>query len=113
FDGATVVPGPALATLASDTVWGMDRGSDGALWIATGRGLFVATEEGVEPMLEGVEARCVVAVDAKGTAWCGTAGGGVFAVGRDPVNGPVLARLDTEHGLPSDGVFAMCAFPEA
>lgn len=107
FDGATARP--AFPEIASDAVWGMDRGRDGTLWIATGRGLFAATTGRAEPVLDGVEARCVVAGEADGTAWCGTARGGVFAVGRDPLAGALAARLDTEHGLPSDGVFALYA----
>jgi signal transduction histidine kinase len=64
-------------------------------------------EGGLEQILVGVEARCVVATDR--AAWCGTDGAGVVAVGRDPINGPVVARLDTEHGLPSNAVFALAA----
>lgn len=62
FDGRGVKAEPALAPLASSTVWGASA-ADGWLWLATSRGLY-AFREGRAPVevAQGVDARAVVAV---------------------------------------------------
>lgn len=105
LDGGTVRP--VFEALSSDAVWGMDRAPDGTFWIATARGLFAAVAGRVDLVLEGSETRAVVAGPAPGSAWCATVGAGVFTVSRTVEDGIVASRLDTEHGIPSDAIFAL------
>jgi signal transduction histidine kinase/ligand-binding sensor domain-containing protein len=118
FDGKTVKTEPALAPLASGTVWG-ESAADGWLWLATSRGLY-AFREGRAPVevAHDVDARSVVAVpsadasvQATPRAWCATAGAGVMRVALDEQFGAITSRLDTEQGLPTDNAFAVLALP--
>jgi signal transduction histidine kinase/ligand-binding sensor domain-containing protein len=116
FDGSGVKAEPALDSLSSTTVWGAsDR--EGWLWLATSRGLY-AFREG-RPLVEvaaGFDARSVAAVPSTGDAaapqaWCATAGAGVLRVALDEEFGPVISRLNTEHGLPTENAFAVLVAP--
>jgi signal transduction histidine kinase/ligand-binding sensor domain-containing protein len=108
FDGASVIPDAALAQFDEDAVWGAARDESGTLWIAAGHGLFAADETAVARIVEGVDARCVLA--AGGVVWSGTTAGGAVAV-RRTAEGALVSRVDTEHGLASNGVFAIAACP--
>ncbi|HZI18295.1 MAG TPA: two-component regulator propeller domain-containing protein [Pyrinomonadaceae bacterium] len=114
FDGRQIGTEPALAPLGGSTVWGIGA-ADGHLWLATARGLYALAPGGrLVEAVAGVDARAVAALPSKdGTprAWAATAGGGVLRVALDARFGPVVSRLDTEHGLPAQGAFALLAEP--
>jgi signal transduction histidine kinase/ligand-binding sensor domain-containing protein len=106
FDGNEVTHEESLDRLSSNTVWSISGSGDGALWLATPLGLN-AYRPGSElvRLLEGTDARRVVSSEPG--AWCVTAGGGLYRVVLDDEAGPVVARLDTELGLPSQDAFAI------
>jgi signal transduction histidine kinase/ligand-binding sensor domain-containing protein len=114
FDGRSIQAEPALAPLGYSTVWGA-AASDGHLWLATSRGLFVLRPDGqLLEVAPGVDARAVLALaGAEGAprAWCATAGSGVLRVALDARFGPITSRLDSEQGLPSQNAFALLAPP--
>ncbi|PYT05193.1 MAG: hypothetical protein DMF65_00760 [Acidobacteria bacterium] len=116
FDGTAVESEPALAPLATSTVWGASA-ADGWLWLATSRGLYAFHEgRALVEVARGTDARSVVAI-ASGNdgsshqimprAWCATAGAGVLRVVLDEQFGAITSRLDTEQGLPTDNAFAV------
>ncbi|HZB46101.1 MAG TPA: hypothetical protein VE360_12685, partial [Pyrinomonadaceae bacterium] len=117
FDGREVKADPALAPLATSTVWGFS-GAGEWLWLATARGLYARRRGGeLLEIAPGLDARGVVAVgDATGggapQAWCATAGGGVLKVSIDEEFGALTARLDAEQGLPSQSAFALLPLEE-
>jgi ligand-binding sensor domain-containing protein len=106
FDGSEVTREDALDRLPSSTVWSISGSGERTLWLATPLGL-CAYQPGTRlvPLLEGSDARRVVASEIG--AWCVTAGGGVYRITLDDSAGAVLARLDTELGLPSQDAFAI------
>jgi signal transduction histidine kinase len=114
FDGRGVGTEPALAPLVGSTIWGV-AGSNGHLWFATARGLYALAPGGrLVEVAADVDARAVVALPAAGgmpRAWAATAGAGVLRVALDARFGPVISRLDMEHGLPAQGAFALLAEP--
>ncbi|MBV9924095.1 MAG: hypothetical protein JOZ96_03575 [Acidobacteria bacterium] len=109
FDGTSVQSEPALAPLGQSTVWGVSY-SEGWLWLATSRGLYVlGPNERFVALVGGVDARAVIATKGGGApqAWCATAGVGLLRVLFDEEFGPVASRLGTEQGLPTDNAFAV------
>lgn len=107
FDGADVVPEPAIDSLRGAAVWGVSGSMSERLWFATERGLYSYKSGALTPVIEGSDVRSVTSGKTAGEAWCGTAGNGLFRISLEHDSRPTLARLDTEHGLPSDSVFSL------
>jgi signal transduction histidine kinase/ligand-binding sensor domain-containing protein len=111
FDGREVRHEDVLSELNGSPVWDIERAGDGALWLATGRGLHVYRSNKLVPVLSGSDARHIVVDDSGKAVWCATAGNGLFKIRlREHAQAMVLTRLDTEHGLPSNSIFTI--FPE-
>jgi len=108
FDGSGVKPDESLAELKGSPVWDMERTKDGSLWLATGRGVFVHRLNKLEEIVAGSDVRrLVTALNDSATAiWCATAGNGLFKILLQS-NRTIVTRFNTEHGLPSDSVFAL------
>ncbi len=105
FDGASWQADAALASSSAGAVWDIARGSDGTLWIASSRGLFAVRGAESQKVSTDIDTRAVVVWGAN--AWCATQGGGVLAFALGEEGQIVSARLDAEHGLPSNAVFAL------
>ncbi|HEY0407805.1 MAG TPA: two-component regulator propeller domain-containing protein [Pyrinomonadaceae bacterium] len=101
---------PELEKLRGSAVRDFDTGSDGWLWLATSRGLYVYRAGELSLVVPDLDARNVVAGRGPGhstEAWCATAGGGLVKVALDAQLGVIVSRLDAEQGLPSQNVFAV------
>ncbi|HKG22819.1 MAG TPA: ATP-binding protein, partial [Blastocatellia bacterium] len=125
FDGRQAAPVPGLEALQGKAVWAMDGASDRALWLATMQGLYALKSGRLVEVIEGSDARGVVALKpgrpqegrsqegrsqegrSQETAWCATAGDGLYKVLVDDEAGVIRARVDNEQGLPSLSVFAV------
>jgi signal transduction histidine kinase/ligand-binding sensor domain-containing protein len=100
----------ALEKLRGSAVWDSDTGDDGALWLASARGLYVYRGGELKAVVTGLDARSVIAGRGAGhehEAWCATAGGGLLKVKLDDGLGVIVSRLDAEQGLPSQSAFAV------
>jgi signal transduction histidine kinase/ligand-binding sensor domain-containing protein len=108
FDGRKTELDPAFSSLKGSGVRGMDRGSDGTLWFATGRGVYVCRPNtSCAIAVAEVDARSVF-VNRNGNnreAWCATTDSGMLRVRLDETLGPLVSRLDAEQGLPSQSAF--------
>lgn len=111
FDGDQTTRLPELQALDSSAVWAVCENRSGEVWFGTGQGLFLLSAKALSAVIEGVEVRCVTAGLVPGTVWCGTAENGIARVAVDPLYGPIVGKLDTEHGLPSDAVFSLALAP--
>ena len=105
LDGKEVRRDAALDGLSNETAWSIGGTSDGVLWVAVPRGLAALRAGELLWPLKGNDVRRVT---AKGdAAWCVTAGGGLYKVLLDEGGEAIVARLDTEQGLPSENAFAI------
>jgi signal transduction histidine kinase/ligand-binding sensor domain-containing protein len=107
FDGKDILPEPGLDSLRGAAIWGINGSGSERLWLATERGLYAHRSGVLTAVIEGSDIRSVAAGRTPGEAWCGAAGNGLFKISLDYDSRPTVARLDTEHGLPSDNVFAV------
>lgn len=109
FDGKTASAENALDKLKDDAIWSVV--SDGsALWLATGKGLFLFQSGQLKEVVAGVSARQVVTGadnDHGKQIWCATVGNGVFKATLDDQFGAIVSRMDIEQGLPSQRAFAV------
>ncbi|HJQ69306.1 MAG TPA: two-component regulator propeller domain-containing protein [Blastocatellia bacterium] len=104
FDGKQVSAEESLVALKGATVRALAGTRDGRLWVATARGLYLLKEGRLAAVLEEIDARSLA---ARGdNAWCATTGG-LYRVLADDEASPIIARLDTEQGLPSQNAFAV------
>jgi signal transduction histidine kinase len=109
FDGREVKSEPALDQLNGSAVWAIDGQTDAALWLATGRGLYLYRAGQLRQLVPEMDARALL-VSPSGSqpsVWCATAGGGLLKVAFDEQFGPLISRLDAEQGLPSQSIFAL------
>ncbi|HEX8495220.1 MAG TPA: two-component regulator propeller domain-containing protein [Pyrinomonadaceae bacterium] len=111
LQGGQVQPRTELEKLRGSAVWDFDTSSEGWLWLATARGLYVYRGNELTLVVPGLDARGVLAGRGAGQssreAWCATAGGGLLKVTLDPQLGTIVSRLDAEQGLPSQNAFAV------
>jgi ligand-binding sensor domain-containing protein len=110
LQGGQTRPRPELEKLRGSAVRDFATSSDGWLWLATSRGLYVYRAGELSLAVPDLDARAVVAVRGAGhatEAWCATAGGGLVKVALDAQLGVIISRLDAEQGLPSQSVFAV------
>lgn len=110
LQGGQVRPRVELDKLKGSAVRAFDTTSEGWLWLATSRGLYVHRAGELSLVVPNLDARSVVAGRGVGhskEAWCATAGGGLIKVVIDDQLGTVVSRLDAEQGLPSQSVFAV------
>jgi signal transduction histidine kinase/ligand-binding sensor domain-containing protein len=109
FDGKTANGENALDKLKGEAIWSVV--ADGsALWIATGKGLFLFQSGQLKEVVAGVNARQVVAGadnDHGKQIWCATVGNGIFKATLDDQFGAIVSRMDIEQGLPSQRAFAV------
>ena len=104
FDGKQVTQVDSLGQLKGATVRAFAGTSDDGLWLATARGLYLYKEGRLATVLEGVDARSIT---ARGdAAWCATTSG-LYRVLVGDESSAIIARLDTEQGLPSQNAFAV------
>ena len=109
FDGKQTRTESGLDKLIGDAIWSV-RADDSALWLATGKGLFLFQSGQLKEIVPGVNARQVVAdADSDHTKqiWCATVGNGILKVTLDDHFGPIVSRMDVEQGLPSQRAFAV------
>jgi signal transduction histidine kinase/ligand-binding sensor domain-containing protein len=106
FDGVQTTQDDALSALKGSPVWDVELSSDGAVWLATGRGLYVLRSNKLEAVLASSDSRRIIVERQPGVVWCATAGNGLAKLVLDE-HGVVLSRFNTEHGLPSDSVFTL------
>ena len=107
FDGQQVTTNPALSGLQGAAVRAIDSATSGVLWLATARGLYALRSGKLLHIIEGSDARSVVAVpDSQQIAWCAT-DSGLQKVLLDDADGAITARVDAEQGLPSQNAFAI------
>jgi signal transduction histidine kinase/ligand-binding sensor domain-containing protein len=108
FEGKQAVPDTRLAQLNDKTVFSTTATTDGAIWFATNAGLFVLAKNRFLQVIKDVDARSVIPLAETGSAvWCATADNGLHKVLLNENLEPVIARFDTEQGLPSQKVFAV------
>ncbi len=107
FDGNNVVdesPGGSLGA-----VWAVAGSLESGLWLGALTGLYSYKEGKLEPVLPGPDVRGLIAGGSANTLWCGTAGHGLFKVVSGGLGGVTVAKLDTEHGFPSNSIFSLYA----
>jgi len=108
FDGKQARIDHALDELIGSGVWSMDGASDEMLWLATARGLYALKSSKLLHVIDGVDARSVLAAGAGGEwAWCATVGGGLYKAALYDDATVFISRLDSEQGLPSQSVFSV------
>jgi signal transduction histidine kinase/ligand-binding sensor domain-containing protein len=109
FDGQQTTTDVALNQLKGEAVWSI-LADGAAVWLATGRGLYLYQSGQLKPVVTGVNARTVAisaANDHTKQFWCATVGSGLVKVAVDDQLGALLSRMDIEQGLPSQRVFAV------
>lgn len=109
FDGREVRKVAATDSLRDAAVWAICETRDGAMLIASSRGLYALKSENLQPVIEGVDARALIVINNTNpeAIWCATANEGLYAVTTDRQAGPLVSRLGTEQGLPSQNAFAI------
>jgi signal transduction histidine kinase len=120
FDGRKTMVDHALDELSGAAVRSIEGSSNDVLWLASARGLYALKSGKLLRVIEGVDARSIVA--AGGTPpgrsiWCATVGGGLYKVlldgdHRDPTDETAAflhSSLDSEQGMPSQNAFAVVA----
>jgi signal transduction histidine kinase/sugar lactone lactonase YvrE len=104
FDGRQVAAEESLSRLKGVAVRAFAGTKDNSVWFATGRGVYVLKEERLAAVLEGTDARSITA--SGNGAWCATAGG-LYRILMNGADNAIIARVDTEQGLPSQNAFAV------
>ncbi|HLN99433.1 MAG TPA: two-component regulator propeller domain-containing protein [Pyrinomonadaceae bacterium] len=110
FDGHKTEADPSFAALQGSGVRGIDRSSDGTLWFATSRGIYICRPGAqCKVLVADVDARSVFAnhSDNNIEAWFATIDSGLLKIRFDVNLGAIVSRLDAEQGLPSQSVFAV------
>ena len=118
FDGKQATIDHALDELIGAGVWSIAGASDDVLWLASARGLYALRQGQLQQVIEGIDARCVVAAGGSASeqaVWCATNGGGLYKVLRDDGEGAprsaaasvLTSRIDSEQGMPSQNAFAV------
>ena len=109
FDGRQTSTDKSLDSLKGDAIWSIIADAS-AVWIGTGKGLFLFQSNQLKEIIAGVTAREVVidlANDQSKQLWCATVGDGIFKVTLDDQFGAIVSRMDVEQGLPSQRAFAI------
>jgi signal transduction histidine kinase len=104
FDGRQVAAEESLSRLKGVAVRAFAGSKANCVWFATGRGVYVLKEERLAAVLEGTDARSITA--SENGAWCATAGG-LYRILMSGADNAIIARVDTEQGLPSQNAFAV------
>lgn len=114
FDGRQTTVDHALDELIGAGVWSIEGSSDDVLWLASARGLYALRPGKLQRVIEGIDARGVVAANGSpsgGAVWCATNGGGLYKVLLDDDAGEpasfLTSRIDSEQGMPSQNSFAV------
>jgi signal transduction histidine kinase len=107
YDGKEIKTSEVFASLEGAAIRSIARTRDGALWLATSRGVYLC-RAGVECALAvpGFDARALHVNKEQDQVWCATTAG-LLKLVLDPAVGPVVSQLDVEEGLPSQNVFAV------
>ncbi len=110
FDGHKTEPDASFTPLKNSGVRAIDRSSDGTLWFATSRGVYVC-RPGAACVLAaaGVDARSVFANRNSNSteAWFATTDNGMLKIRLNEGLGAIVSQFDAEQGLPSQSVFAV------
>jgi signal transduction histidine kinase len=118
FEGKQATVDHALDELIGAGVWSIEGSIDDVLWLASARGLYALRSGKLQRVIEGIDARCVVAASAtpsEKAVWCATNGGGLYKVLLDDDAGAIggaavsflTTRIDSEQGMPSQNAFAV------
>jgi ligand-binding sensor domain-containing protein/signal transduction histidine kinase len=108
FDGQQTKSDPQFAILKGTAVRSIDRTNDGAVWLATSRGVYLCRQNECKLIAPGLDSRSIVANHSgPSEVWCATTGAGLVKIVLDENLGPVVSQLDVEQGLPSQNVFAV------
>lgn len=105
YDGSQVRQETELVSLKPNPVRAIGGSSEKSLWIGTGGGLYRYAQRRLDMVLPRVNVDAIVANQEQDSVWCGTDGNGLFKIALDPWVGTITAKLDNEHGLPSDRIF--------
>ena len=111
FDGHQAIIDGALENLKGGTIWSV-LADGSALWLATGKGLYLFQSGQLKEIVAGVNARQLAAGagnDRAKEVWCATVGNGVYQVILDDQFGAIVSHMDIEQGLPSQRTFAILA----
>jgi signal transduction histidine kinase len=117
FDGKEMNIDHALDELIGAGVWSIEGASKEVLWLASARGLYALRSGKLLRVIEGVDARHVIAASndaSEHSVWCATVGSGFYKVLLDDDAGRngngnasfLTSRIDSEQGLPSQSAFA-------
>ena len=104
FDGKQVTAEESLSKLKGAAVRAFAGTKDDCVWFATARGVYALKAGRLVAVLEGTDARSITA--GGDAAWCATAGG-LYRILMSGEDNAIIARLDTEQGLPSQNAFAV------
>lgn len=109
-DGKSISEAPEFTSVKGPAVRAMARTPDGSLWFGTGSGVFLCRPKAECTLtVPNIDARFLIAnqSDKINEVWCGSRGNGLLRILLDPAVGPIVSELDSEQGLPSQGVFAV------
>lgn len=108
FDGKQVSTDKQLEQLNDKTVWSITQTNDQVLWFATDEGLYASVREKLIHVIKDADARHLIALkDASPAVWCATANNGLHKILLNENSEPIVARFNTEQGLPSQKTFAV------
>lgn len=110
FDGKQVTTEESLSRLKGAAVRAFAGTKDNGVWFASARGVYVLKAARLVPVLEGTDARSLKT--SENAAWCATAGG-LYRILMSGEDNAIIARLDTEQGLPSQNAFDVIAASES
>jgi signal transduction histidine kinase len=105
FDGNQANNIVGQDVLGQGAVWTITVSDEGALLIGGEHGLFRIHEDANEQIIAGHDVRSVVARGSD--IWAATSDLGIIHIRTDPIFGRVETVIGTEHGLPSEKLFAL------
>jgi signal transduction histidine kinase/ligand-binding sensor domain-containing protein len=110
LEGKQVINEPLLKPLNDKTIFSTTTTRDGTLWFATISGLYGIVKNRLQQVIKDVDARNVIAIAESDSAiWCASADNGLYKILLNENFDPIIARFDTEQGLPSQKVFTVLA----
>jgi signal transduction histidine kinase len=120
FDGRRTTADHALDELSGAAVRSIAGTSSELLWLASARGLYALKSGKLLRVIEGVDARSIVATGkgpSERSIWCATVGGGLYKVLFDSDDGDrgdvaasfIHSSFDSEQGMPSQNAFVVVA----
>lgn len=108
YDGKQVTANKNLDSLGNKTIWSITVSANETTWFATSQGLFALKNDQLIHAIKDADVRLVIALnEAQNAVWCATADNGLHKVVLNENGEPLIARFDTEQGLPSQKTFTI------